>query len=105
MSSEQTQSHSAVFGLEPQNKPTENAGSGPGSGIEGTTGVKGHKNTGTETSNTGLNTTDHTVAGISGGSSGAERPGAGSSVLTPSQGSNKEGDESGGILDKLNPLK
>jgi len=37
-------SHSALFGLEPQNKPTQNAGRGPGSGIEGTSGHGGIKN-------------------------------------------------------------
>lgn len=106
MSAEQTESHSAQFGLEPQSKPTQNAGSGPGSGIEGTTGVAGHKNS----ASGGPSAPDKgtTVGGVAQPSDGAERPGAGSSTITPSQGSNKNADESGstgGLLDKLNPLK
>lgn len=98
-----TESHSAQFGLEPQSKPTQNAGSGPGSGIEGTTGVKGHKNSTTGGSSAADKQT--TVGGITQPSTGEERPGAGSSTMTPSQGSNKNADESGGLLNKLNPLK
>lgn len=100
-----TESHSAVFGLEPQKEPTQNAGRGPGSGIEGTTGVKGHKNSTATTTGGQLPDSDASVAGIGGPGTGSERPGAGSSTLTPSQGSNKNADESGGLLNKLNPLK
>lgn len=100
-----TESHSAQFGLTPQDKPTQNAGRGPGSGIEGTTGVKGHKNS-TATSSD-LPNKQSTVAGLAepGPASGSDRPGAGGSTMTPSQGSNKNADESGGLLNKLNPLK
>lgn len=103
MASQQTESHSAQFGLEPQSKPTQNAGSGPGSGIEGTTGVSGHKNSTTGGPSSAEKQT--TVGGIAQPSTGIERPGAGSGTLTPSQGSNKNADESGGLLNKLNPLK
>ena len=98
-----TESHSAQFGLEPQSKPTQNAGSGPGSGIEGTTGVSGHKNS--TTGGPSAPDTQTSVGGVAQPSSGAERPGAGSSTLTPSQGSNKNADDEGGLLNKLNPLK
>lgn len=98
-----TESHSAQFGLEPQSKPTQNAGSGPGSGIEGTTGVSGHKNS--TTGGPSVPDKETEVGGIAQPSSGTERPGAGSSTLTPSQGSNKNADDKGGLLDKLNPLK
>lgn len=98
-----TESHSAQFGLDPQKEATQNAGRGPGSAIEGTTGVKGHKNSTATTSD--IPEKESTVAGIGDQSSGAERPGAGSSTLQPSQGSNKNADEAGGLLNKLNPLK
>lgn len=104
MSSAQSDSHSAQFGLNPQSKPTQNAGSGPGSGIEGTTGVKGHKNS-VASSTTEGGGADAEVGGVNAQYSGSERPGAGSAVLVPSQGSNKTADDSGGLLDKLNPLK
>ena len=39
-----TESHSALFGLTPQTAPTKHAGSGPGTSITGTTGVKGTQN-------------------------------------------------------------
>jgi len=93
-----TESHSALFGLDPQNKPTRNAASGPGFGIEGTTGVAGHKNSAPGASTTGPAAQYTEIAGI-------ERPGAGGSTLEPSQGSNKIADESGGLLNKLNSSK
>lgn len=104
MSDQQIESHSAQFGLDPQSKPTQNAGSGPGSGIEGTTGVKGHKNS-VVSSGAGGTDKGGEIGGIDAGYSGSEKPGAGSSITTPSQGSNKMGDESGGLLNKLNPMK
>ena len=94
----QTESHSAQFGLDPQDKATQNAGSGPGSAIEGTTGVKGLKNSEPAEKST-------KVGGIDQQAGGNERPGAGSAVLIPEHGSAKMGDESGGLLNKLNPLK
>lgn len=99
MSGHRTESHSAVFGLEPQSQPTQNAGSGPGSGIEGTSGVAGHKNSVAGGSSLPEKTTR--IAGIPHPGTGIEKPGAGSSILTPSQGSNKMADESGGLLNKL----
>lgn len=92
---EQTASHSAQFGLTPQSKPTQHAGSGPGTGIEGTTGVSGYVNSDTGTRKPSTN----------GAQSSQDMPGTGQSILKPSQGSNKVGDESGGLLNKLNPLK
>lgn len=90
--SEPTESHSALFGLKPQDKPTTNAGSGPGSGIEGTTGVAGHKNSvGAGTSLPEQNTK---VGGVAQPGTDHERPGAGGSILKPSQGFNKAGDSS-----------
>lgn len=101
-----TESHSAVFGLDPQSEPTKNAGSGPGTGIEGTTGVKGHKNSTAKTVSGDGGTSDSTVAGIpEPNDTGSAAPGSGSSIMKPSQGSNKNADESGGLLNKLNPLK
>lgn len=99
-----SESHSAQFGLKPQDKPTQNAGSGPGAGIEGTSGVAGHKNSGTA-SGGGMAEPKSTVGGIEQPDSSHTRPGSGESVLTPSQGSNKVADESGGLLDRFNPLK
>lgn len=99
-----SESHSAQFGLDPQNKPTQNAGSGPGTGIEGTTGVAGHKNSSAGDTG-GVPDKRTTVAGIAEQSSGSDRPGAGGAIMTPSQGSNKNADEAGGLLNKLNPLK
>lgn len=88
--SDQTESHSALFGLNPQSKPTQNAGSGPGSGIEGTTGVKGHKNS--VASSAAIPDTNTKVGGVAQPGTDHERPGAGGSMLTPSQGTNKAAD-------------
>lgn len=96
-----TDSHSAQFGLKPRDKPTQNAGSGPGSGIEGTSGVAGHKNSVAGTAGTADQNTD--VGGVQQSSDTNERPGAGGGVLEPSQGSNKNADSSGGLLNKLKP--
>jgi len=93
-----TESHSAQFGLEPQDKPTQNAGSGPGSGIEGTSGVAGHKNSSAGT--TGPADQETNVGGFPQSGDTNERPGAGGSMLTPSQGVNKNADNSGGLLSK-----
>lgn len=105
-----SESHSAQFGLEPQKGPTQNAGRGPGSGIEGTTGAKGHKNStsatpGTAGATPGAAATQSDVGGVNQPGTDNERPGAGGSIVTPSQGSNKVGDEKTGLLDKLNPMK
>jgi hypothetical protein len=50
----QTPSHSALFGLTGQSSPTKFAGSGPGSSIIGTTGVKGKHNSVSSTDAGGL---------------------------------------------------
>lgn len=96
--SAQSSSQSAELGLQPQDKPSQNAGRGPGSGIGGTTGVADSKGSVAGTTVSG-------VAGMPQGESTLDRPGAGDTILKPSQGSNKRGDESGGLLNKLNPLK
>lgn len=88
--SDQTESHSALFGLNPQSKPTQNAGSGPGSDIEGTTGVKGQKNS--VASSAAIPDTNTKVGGVAQPGTDHERPGAGGSMLTPSQGTNKAAD-------------
>lgn len=55
-------SHSALFGLTGQSSPTKFAGSGPGSGVIGTSGVKGKHNS--------VSTTDG--GGLTGGKMGVE---------------------------------
>jgi len=98
---DQTDSHSALFGLKPRDKPTQNAGAGPGSGIEGTTGVAGHKNSAAGPA--GAANQDPDLGGVQQSNETNERPGAGGGVLEPSQGSNKNADSSGGLLNKLKP--
>ena len=72
-----TDSHSAQFGLTPQSKPSQTAGSGPGSGVGSGSGV--------QTSATKAETT----AGIQESTGTNAAAGAGSSTMTPSQGSGK----------------
>lgn len=75
----------------------------PGSALKGEEGkgTVGDKNPG-DSAGAGNNTEDSgsKVGGVAQGSDDNARPGAGSSTLEPSQGSNKTGDESGGLLSK-----
>jgi hypothetical protein len=86
MSEHQTESHSAQFGLKPQSEPTKNAGSGPGTGIEGTSGHAGHLNSDESSKARGSSETETTMAGMATGSSDNSKPGAGSLNATASQG-------------------
>lgn len=98
-------SHSAQFGLEGRDQPTQNAGSGPGSGIEGTSGHGGHK-TGSS-SMSGMGEPEKKVGALAQGASDHSRPGAGSSTMEPSQGTGKLGgqEQQESLKDKLNPFK
>jgi hypothetical protein len=83
-------SHSEYFGLTPQEKPTQIAGSGRGSGIEGSTGVRTGNYPTTATKET--NPKPNKVAGMDEGSHTKGLPGAASSSLAPSMGSCKIGE-------------
>lgn len=91
--SSQTKSHSELFGLEGQSKPSHTAGSGPGSGVLGTSGHAGtHNSVSAESgANTGMLSTESKTAGIAEGDGSASRPGAGSTMSKPSQGSGNVG--------------
>ena len=84
MENHTTSSHSEVFGLQGQSAPSKTGGHGPGSGVIGTSGHAGSHNA------------------VSDGGSNAVREenksdsiaGAGGSMLKPSLGSAKRGDQS-----------
>lgn len=92
-----SESHSEQFGLDPKENPGRTTNRGPGSAIPGTTGDVEHNDSVVDNA---VGETQSKLAGVATGSSGNAVAGSGSSVLEPSQGSNKMGDESGGLLSK-----
>jgi hypothetical protein len=91
--STQTPSHSELFGLKGQphtGGSSQPAGSGPGSGVLGTSGHTGTNNSISEGAGAiGMSGKESKVGGMAMGVEGNSRPGAGSSILKPEQGSGK----------------
>ncbi len=77
-----TESHSSLFGLAGQKGPSSTAGSGAGSGVVGTSG---------HTAAANKAPSEQTVAGMPHGGQAGGKPGSGSELFTPSQGSGKIG--------------
>lgn len=100
-----TESHSARFGLNPQDESVQNSGGGSQSGIEEDYGHTGHRTN--ERGPAGIGDTESKVGGMAEGGGDHTRPGAGSSTLTPSQGTGKIGGQvkKRSILNRLNPFK
>lgn len=89
-------SHSALFGLTPQDKPSQNAGSGPGSGVIGTSGHAGKHNSDKGNAVTeapaDVKTGDTTTGSGADSKTDSAPAGAGTTMSTPSQGSGKVGE-------------
>lgn len=82
-----TESHSALFGLDGQKRPSA-PGAGAGSGIIGTTGHAGAANRSSSYDAQGMKDGDSTIAATPQGAGKTRTlPGSGSETLTPSQGS------------------
>lgn len=105
--SEPTASHSELFGLTGQKRPSTTAGSGPGTGIIGTSGHTGAVNK--AANSVGSQTpVSSEMAGMEQGGKSNSIIGSGGEQFTPSQGNGDVGNERqqrNSLVDKLNPLK
>lgn len=86
MSGHETESHSALFGLDPQKKSSVAPGAGLGSGVEGTSGHAGVKNSvaaqeGDSKTSVGLESKEGAIAGMNDGTTSSTLPGSGSTSL------------------------
>jgi hypothetical protein len=86
-SGHQTDSHSALFGLEGQKRASTTAGAGAGSGVIGTSGHSGAANKSSSFAAAGQDSAENTTAGMAHGGKSSTVPGSGSEPLIPSQGS------------------